>query len=121
MHFTLSKNEYREIMVVKYLEAKKFDEEFIYLNDSMEDCTYWAMKISGLNHLLSIILEQFEKKSIPTKPAIDFVYQMHENLNFEIQEGDIQFVESLFDNDLNTSITLEEELIIAENRIYATR
>ncbi len=121
MEHTLSKEEYQEILIVRHLSERDYTDKLLYLKNLMDDCSYWDRKISGLNHILSLVLERFEKQGIPNQKVIDHVYNMRENINFTIQEGDIRFIESLFSNDLNTSVSLEEELILAENRIHGTR
>ena len=121
MQHTLSKKEYQEILIVRHLSERNYSNDLSYLKDLMDDCSYWDRKISGLNHILSLVLERFEKQGIPNQKVIDYVYDMRENINFTIQEGEIRFIESLFSNDLNTSVSLEDELILAENRIYGTR
>ena len=45
------------------------------------------------------------------------MYSLENYCHFEIQEGSIRFIDSLFETECNSSLTLEEELIIAQNRI----
>jgi hypothetical protein len=121
MHRTFTRNEYKEVIIVRHLTVRGFDEEYDYLEDYLSDALSWDVKLSGINHLLSIILEQFEKRGVPTQQVIDFVYSMEGQFDFEIQEGEIRYIDSLYSNEPGTSLTLEEELISAENRIYALR
>lgn len=121
MQHTLSREEYKEILFVEHLNHKKFDDDYKHVQQFIEDAKNWDRKLSGLNHLLSIIIEQFQKKGIKIDGVIDFVYSLNSNCDFEVQEGDLQFLESLFKNDWSSDNELEEELIIAQNRIYRDR
>lgn len=121
MHYTFSREEFKEFLEARHIKSRIFEEKFEYLSDFLNDSLCWDRKLSCLNHLFSIILEQFEKKNIDNQGVIDFVYQLCESHDFEIQEGSLRFIESLFSNDIGTGLTLEEELIIAENKIYALR
>ena len=121
MHHTLTRDEYKEVIIVRHLLERDFDEGYDYLNEFLIDSQSWDRKLSGINHLLSIVLEQLDKKDVVIQKVVDFAYQLCDNMNFEIQEGDIQYLESLFSNDLGTKLSLEEELVIAQNRIYDSR
>lgn len=114
----LNREEYKEIIIVSHLQKRKFNEEYSYLESFLYDISItWDRKLTGLNHFLSIILEQFEKADEKNKPIIDFVYRLEFETNFEIQEGSIEFLESLFLNTNDSSETLEEQLINAEDRL----
>ena len=117
MHHTLNRKELREIISVKCLKLTTFDEETLYLNDFFNDSLSWDRKLLSLNHLLSIILEQFDKKGIEHQLVIEYIYRLQEECHFEVQEGDIRFIDSLYTNDCGSSLDLEEELITAQNRL----
>lgn len=121
MHHTLNRKEYKELLYVECLNTRTFDAEFKHLEIFLEDCKSWDRKVSGLNHLLTIIIEQFQKENIVIQPLIDFVYSLKECQDFEIQEGGLQFIESLFKNDYKAEKDIEEDLQIAQNRIYRGR
>lgn len=121
MHHTFTREEFKELLEVLFLEVREFDENFSYIAEFLSDSSCWDRKLSSINHLFSIILEQFEKKGVENQLVIDFVYNLCDTHDFEIQESNVHFLESLFTNDLGTSLSLEEELIIAENKIYASR
>ncbi|WP_396210919.1 hypothetical protein [Flavobacterium sp.] len=117
MKHTLSKKEYKELISVICLDIKKYEEEFIYLEDLYEGSKYWETKICGINHILCIILEQFEKIDVSSSEIINFIYNLSDNCNFEIQESDERFIDLLLSNKLNPSISLEEYLIYTQNSI----
>jgi hypothetical protein len=121
MHHTLSRNEYKELLSVEHLKLRRFEDAFSHIEEFFEDSKTWDRKISGLNLLLSIIIEQYQKENIDVKLVIAYVYELNECQNFEIQEGSLHFLESLFKNDYNPEIDIEEDLIIAQNRIYGGR
>ncbi|MCR1024287.1 hypothetical protein NQT66_05675 [Cellulophaga baltica] len=117
MHHTLSLNELKELISVLCHNTKSFDDELRYIENFYNDSVSWDRKLISLNHLLSRVIEQFEKKGIDTTTILNFIYNLQKQCYFEIQEGDIRFIKSLFNNDCGSSLTLEEELLIAQNRI----
>lgn len=118
MHHTLNLIELKELISVYCYNKKSFDVDLKYIEEFYYDAVSWDRKLISLNHLLSIIIEQFEKKAIDnTTTIVDFIYNLENLCHFEIQEGDIRFINSLFNNDCGSSLTLEEELIIAQNRL----
>lgn len=117
MHHTLSLIELKELISVFCHNTKSFDVELKYIEDFYYDAVSWDRKLISLNHLLSRIIEQFEKKGIDSTTIVDFIYNLENLCHFEIQEGDIRFINSLFSNDCGSSLTLEEELIMAQNRL----
>ncbi len=117
MQHTLNRTELKEIINVLCLKLKTFDDENLYLQEYLTDSFSWDRKIFSLNHILSIVLEQLEKKRIDSGPVINYIYELQEKCNFEVQEGDLRFIDSLFRNNCGSEIDLEEELIIAQNRL----
>ena len=118
MHHTFSREEYKEFLMVEFLKSKVYDENFIHLIDHFESLKYWDIKISSINHLFTIILEQLEKKGIDTNEIINFIYELALNYNFLIQETDIRFIDTLYKNILSPNLVLEDYLINTQYSIY---
>lgn len=104
-------------MSVLCLKNKDFEEDMDYINDLFNDSISWQRKLISFNHFLSIVIEQLEKKGIDCSSLIENIYSQEDKCYFKIQDGEIRFLESLFKNDCGSSLTLEEELIEAQNRI----
>ncbi len=118
MNHTFCLDELKEFIRVKCLNSKSFDKKYEYLDEFYNDSLSWDRKLTSLNHILSRILEQFEKEGgINSNTIIEYIYNLNKMCYFLIQEGEIQFLESLFQNDRGTFLNLEEELIEAQNRI----
>ena len=116
MNHTFNKREYKEF-IVGNLHQNKYDEDFQYLEDIFNSCIYWEKKVSGINHFLSIVLEQFAKKDFDTDNIIQFIYSLPEKCNFEIQESSERFIDTLYTNIANPNLNLEEQLIIVQDKI----
>lgn len=116
MNHTFTKQEYKEFIVAVF-HAKGYEEDFKYLEEIYNLSIYWEKKISGINHFLSVVLEQFAKKEIETLDIIDFVYSLPDNCNFEIQESTERFLDTLLDHTINPSMDLEDQLILIQNKI----
>ena len=117
LHHTLNITELKELISVQCLHNKTLDDDLKYLEEFYQDAVSWDRKLSSLNHFLSIIIEQFEKRGIDCSSILNYMYSLENYCHFEIQEGSIRFIDSLFETECNSSLTLEEELIIAQNRI----
>jgi len=117
VHHIFEIEQLKEFIRVKCLGTKSFDEEFIFLDEFYSDSISWDRKLISLNYLLSRILEQLEKENVNNQVVIDYIYSLKEQCQFSIQEGNIRFIESLLSNDCDTSLTIEEELVIAQNKI----
>lgn len=117
MHHVFEVHELKEFIKVKCLKSKDFDDEFKYLDEFYNDARFWDRKLISLNYFLSRILEQLEKEDTNNKLVIDFIYSLKDHCSFEVQEGDLRFLESLLSTDCDTSLSIEEELIIAQNSI----
>lgn len=121
MHYTFNKQEFKEFLMVEFLEIKgDYDEELKIAKESFESSKYWEVKISILNHLFAIILEQFEKRNIEGQKIIDFIYTLPEIYDFYIQETDIRFIDTLYKSCLNESLTLDDYLIDTQYNIFKT-
>lgn len=116
MNHTFNKREYKEF-IVGIFHQNKFDEDFEYISEIYNSCLYWDKKISGINHLLSVVLEQFAKKEFNTDDIIKFIYSLPETCNFEIQETSERFIDTLYANIANPNLDLEEHLLIVQNSI----
>lgn len=88
-----------------------------YIDTLYSDSMAWERKLVSLNHFLSIVIEQLEKKGVDCSTLIDLIYSQENYCNFKIQENEIRFLESLFKNESNSNLSLEDELIAAQNRI----
>ncbi len=117
MYHLLTIEELKEFIRVKCLGLKSFDADFAYLEEFYSDSISWDRKLISLNYFLSRILEQFEKEGINNLIVINYIYSLQNQCNLNIQEGSIHFLKSLLSNDCGSSLTIEEELIIAQNRI----
>ncbi|GAA6766479.1 hypothetical protein AAFH68_24210 [Flavobacterium sp. CGRL1] len=116
MNHTLSKQEYKEFIVGSF-HSKVYEEDFKYLEEIYNSSLYWERKVSGINHFLAIVLEQFAKRDIETMDIIEYIYSLPENCNFEIQESTERFIDVLYEYIINPDINLEEQLIIIQNKI----
>ncbi|MBU2929275.1 hypothetical protein [Winogradskyella psychrotolerans] len=117
MYHIFTPIELKEFVSVLLLKHKDFEDDNEYINDLFNDSISWQRKLISFNHFLSIVIEQLEKRGIDCSNLVQSIYSQVDTCHFEIQEGDIRFLESLFKNDFGSSLTLEEELIEAQNRI----
>jgi len=112
----LTREEYKQILD-KEIREVSYDDE--YVEELFEDCKYWDTRLIGINHQLSIILEQYMKQGIDCDSVINFVYSLEEKgANFHIEEMTSEFITHLFINYLPRTSNLEECLIEAQNSIY---
>lgn len=118
MHHTFNSNEYKEFISVNCYKDKDYEEELLYLQDYFEDMQSWSRTLSGINHILCILLEQYEKRGKSGLEALEFIYNLPEWTNFHIQESQVRFLDILFENELSKVLSIEEQLIIAQNRLY---
>lgn len=116
MNHTFTKQEYKEFIGV-ICHSKEYEEELKYIEEIYNSSVYWEKKLSGINHFLSIVLEQFAKRDIETSNIIELIYSLPDLCNFEIQESSERFIDSLYDDIINPNLTLEEQLILVQNRI----
>lgn len=116
MNYTFTKHEYKVFIDALHHESG-YEENFKYIEEIYDSCIYWEKKISGINHLLSVVLEQFAKKGVDTHAIIEFIYSLPQMSNFEIQESSEHFLDSLFDFLINPNLNLDEQLIIVQNKI----
>lgn len=117
MYHTLSLDELKEFLKVLCLGLKSFDDEFKYLQEFYDDAISWDRTLCSLNHLVSRAFEQFDKEGINYEEVIEYIYSLNEKCNFEIQEGEIRFLNCLFDMKSMSALSLEEELVITQNSI----
>ena len=117
MYHLFSIQELKEFLKVKCLGLKVFDDQLAYLDEFYSDSISWDRKLVSLNYFLSRILEQFEKEGINNQEVINYIYSLQNQCNLSIQEGSIHFLESLLTNEFMNSLTIEEQLSIAQNRI----
>lgn len=112
----LTTKEYGEVIMVNSLKTRGYDSDFEHLETMFENCTYWVddSKLIGMNHLLTKILEQFEKNGHNLKDVLDWVYGLKESHNFEISEGGHKFTDSFLDYCTNYASDFEEKLIKAQ-------
>lgn len=118
MNHTLNGKEYKEFIRVTCLEEKEYDEEFDYLKDMCEEMHYWSKKVSGINHILCILLEQFEKKEIEGTKVLKFLYNLTEIADFQIQESELEFLDIILKDYTLNKYSFEDRLVIAQNRLY---
>jgi len=111
----LTRKEYKQILDKKFRQVSYEDE---YVEELFEDCKHWGTRLIGINHQLSIILEQYMKQDIDCNPVIEFVYLLEETANFHIEETTINAISNLYVNHLSEASNLEECLIEAQNSIY---
>lgn len=117
MYHLFSIEELKEFLKVKCLCIKSFDEHLEYLEEFYSDSISWDRKLVTLNYFLSRVIEQFEKEGLNNQAAINYIYSLRNQCNLSIQEGSLHFLESLLTNECVNGLTLEEQLIIAQNRI----
>lgn len=119
MHHTFNRPEYREFLMVECLMSKQeYEDEFVHIKDYFESSKYWATKISTINNLLTIVLEQFEKRGVDSGKIIDFIYSLQETNDFCVQETDIRFIDTLYKNVLIDGLVLDDYLIDAQYNMY---
>jgi len=113
----LNREEYKQIvnLLCRDIQIK---EEYEYLNEILYSCRCWELKMVGLNTILTIILEQFMKQGVPCQDIIQRIYQFEEEMNFQIQEIDVGYLDNLFRNHISDANPLEESLIKAQSSIY---
>lgn len=111
----LTRKEYKQILD-KECRKVSYDDE--YVEKLLEDCKGWDVQLIGINHQLSIILEQYMKRGIVCKRVIDFVYSLEEEAYFHVEEMNSDFITRLYINHLPRTYSLEECLIEAQRPIY---
>lgn len=119
MHHTLNKVEYKEFLNVEFLKVKdNYEDELIHIKEYFESSKYWGIKISTINNLFTILLEQFEKRGIDGQEIINFIYSLPETNDFCIQETDVRFIDLLYKNVLNEGLILDDYLIDTQYKMY---
>jgi len=111
----LTRKEYKQILDKKF-RGVSYDDE--YIKNLYQACESWDKRLIGINHFLSIILEQYIKQGIDCKEVINYIYSLDELIYFHIEEIDSAFISNLYTNHLPESFELEECLIEAQNSIY---
>lgn len=117
MDYILRTLEIRELLRVNCLRDKTYDDEFEDLRIHFEGCLYWTSSIYNINHLLSVVLEQLERRGADTSEVVKYVYNLINERQFSIQEGTEEYLDSLYRIPSNLDIELEDELISAQKRI----
>jgi len=112
----LTRKEYKQILDKEVRKVSYYEDE--YVEKLFEDCKYWDVQLVGINHQLSIILEQYMKRNIACQPVIDFVYSLEEEAYFHVEEMNSGFINRLYINYLPGTSGLEECLIEAQKPIY---
>jgi|688.fasta_scaffold14762_3 hypothetical protein len=116
VNHTFTKQEYKEFIEAVF-HAKGYKDDFKYLEELYDLSIYWERKISGINHFLCVVLEQFAKKEIETLNIIEFVYSLPDICNFEIQESSERFLDTLFEHTINPALDLDDQLILIQNKL----
>lgn len=118
-YHTLSKEECKEIILVEFFKIKKYEDDKEHLIELIENIKYWESSLSSINNILTIVLEQFEKKGFDSNQIIKYVYELSNSCNFIIQETDLQFIDQLYTNTLNNGLLLDEYLINTQNELLS--
>lgn len=116
MIYTFNKEEYKQFIKGNFYN-EDYPTEFEYIKDIYDSTLYWERKICGLNHFLSIVLEQFGKLDKNTIEIIEFVYSRPDICNFEIQESSEWFLDNLYEFIITPGLTLEDYLIMVQNKM----
>jgi len=97
----LSREEYRQF-ILRLIDRQEIDGdlgiELVNIIDRAQN--YWDVNIIGINYLLTIIIEQFMKKSLVNHEFISDVYKIQQEMFFTIDELDHKFIDELFVNNL---------------------
>ena len=106
INYTLNKEELLEYILVECFNYKDYEEEFFYLSANLERCKYWEIQISVLSHILSLVLEILQKRNLDSLKAIEFIYDISNTSSLLIQEGSINYIETLlvYDNRKRTRL-----------------
>lgn len=95
--YCLSKNEYLQLIYWElFSEDIDVDIDVENLKKIIEDSsTYWDKQILGLNYFLSILTENLIKKGKFDSQLFDIVYNLKNQMYFEVEEFDYNFIEDL--------------------------
>lgn len=115
MNHTLNLSELDALIKAELFKSDSYNPEFNYLKEFFEDAHYWDRSITSINHILSRLLEKLDSEQCES--TLEFIYSLIDKCYFIIQEGTVEFIDELFKNDFNPLLSLEEELIIAQNRL----
>lgn len=116
MKHIFTKVEYKAF-IDAHLHEIKYSDEFVYVDELFQSSIYWDRKICGINHLLSVVIEQLVKSGKNPNMVVDFVYNLPDQCNFEIQETSEWFIDELYQMTLNSGLDLEDYLIMVQGKL----
>jgi hypothetical protein len=103
-------DEYKEVLNVNFLKNKQ-TAELEYIQELFNSCQYWDNKLVGINYFFSLAVESLQRHNNLTSDVIEFIYELQEMANFQIQEMMPDFIGELYNSYNSDGLTIEEKLI----------
>ena len=109
--------------IAKILRWRECGEPVAYekLSVEIEEAQCWTTRIICIALFFARVLERKETAIDAKKSSIEMLYAMQDELCFEIQEGDEQFIEYLLRHLRNPDESLEATLIELQNGLSEYR
>ena len=108
MNYCLNKKKLRQLILFKVLGSEIEDDE---LNAMIQGAECWDCCLVAITYLFSTILEKRNKFMNDGVDLIESFYNLENQIFFDIQELDSEFVNCMVRNSSDTDLTLEEQLI----------
>ncbi len=115
MHHCLNKEELK--LLIEYKNGKIGSIEDKQLRTLLEGAESWQDELCCLNYLFCQLIDREHQNGTNCAELIELLYKMEEELFFTIQEMDYKYVSELVRNIRCSGLTLEEELILLQNKI----
>lgn len=113
----LTREEYKSIIdnIVKDVDLIADLEENLQI-DIDRARNSWDIKIVGVNHFLSIIIEQLLKRGSLPPNFIDYIYRLEDDMYFDIDEISSDFIDELYMNHMPISKNVNAEKLLVASK-----
>jgi hypothetical protein len=115
MHHCLNKEELKIVIEYKNGKIGLIDDE--QLRIWLEGAESWQDEVCCLNYIFSQIIDREHQRGTNCNELIELLYKLGEEMFFTIQEIDYKYISELLRNVRRIELTLEEELILLQNKI----
>lgn len=118
MSYCLSKDQISEV-IGQLIEGRSA--ENTELQALIESAQCWEDELVCLSYLLTMVLEKREKKGHNSRQLLESVYALTESVFMTMEEFSPYFLDYLLSNVRNRALSLEEELVLMQNKIREHR